>query len=288
MTDDPSAVDAVFEQARDRLVGVAYRMVGAMDDAEDVVQEAWLRWNDTDQGSIANPHGWLTTVTTRLAIDRLRQVHQRREDYLGPWLPEPIVTDSDPAKSAELSDSLTLGFLTMLDRLTAVDRAVFLLADVFGVPYADIAEAVGRSESACRQVASRSRRKLRGHHGGAAKPGNRAVADALVVAVAAGDMEAVLRYLSPEVVAWADGGGLRRAAVRPVVGADRVARFMVNLAKRAPEDMRVVPADVNGDPGVVVVAGDAVDQVVAFQIIDGLAATIWIVRNPEKLGRINV
>ncbi len=141
---------ATFEAERPRLVGLAYRMLGMWADAEDVVQDAWLRWQSADEGSIERPAAWLTTVTTRLCLDRVRTAQRRREEYIGPWLPEPVVSGPGPEEAAELSDSLTLGFLTMLDRLGPLERAVFLLADVFAVPFADIAGAVGKSEVACR------------------------------------------------------------------------------------------------------------------------------------------
>ncbi|HET6875489.1 MAG TPA: sigma-70 family RNA polymerase sigma factor, partial [Acidimicrobiales bacterium] len=151
-----------FEAARPRLLGLAYRMLGSRADAEDVVQEAWLRWHSSDQTGIARPEAWLTTTTTRLALDRLRTVRRRREEHLGPWLPEPILTVPGPEDVVELAETLTLGFLTLLDRLDPLERAVVLLADVFDVDFADIAESVGRTPAACRQIASRARRRLRG------------------------------------------------------------------------------------------------------------------------------
>jgi RNA polymerase sigma factor (sigma-70 family) len=151
----------VFETERPRLLGLAYRLLGARADADDVVQDAWLRWHSADRGQIANPAGWLTTVTTRLALDRLRQLARRRQAYVGPWLPEPISTEHTPEEHTELAESLTLGFLVVLERLAPVERAVLLLADVFGEPYSVISAAVGKSDSACRQTASRARRKVR-------------------------------------------------------------------------------------------------------------------------------
>jgi RNA polymerase sigma-70 factor (ECF subfamily) len=228
------------------------------------------------------PEAWLTTVTTRLCLDRVRTARRRREDYVGPWLPEPVVIEPGPEDAAELSDSLTLGFLTMLDRLRPLERAVFLLADVFGVPFADVAVAVGRSESACRQIASRGRGRLRAAPIRSAPAAERQAVDELLVALALGDVDTVLR-LAPEVVCVSDGGSKRRAARRPVVGRARVARLLLNLARRHSQGASVVPAVVNGDPGVVVSLDGKVDFVAAFEVEDGQAAAVWIIRNPDKL-----
>lgn len=277
-----------FEAARPRLLGLAYRMLGTIGDAEDVVQEAWLRWDAADGDLITTPEAWLTTVTTRLALDRLKSAQHRREEYPGPWLPEPLVTQSGPEEAAELSDSLTLGFLTLLDRLAPVERAVFLMADVFGMPYSDVAEAVGKTEVACRQIASRSRRRLQGTHPRKPTAAERRIVDELLVAMALGDVPAVLQRLAPEAVCLTDGGPHRRAARRPVVGAEKVARFCINVTRKLVGMSRVVPATVNGDPGVIVYVGDEVDCVLAFELdTDGeRVAGIWIVRAPEKLDHV--
>jgi RNA polymerase sigma-70 factor, ECF subfamily len=283
---DVSEAD-VFETSRPRLLGLAYRMLGTLADAEDVVQEAWLRWNAADAASIDNPGGWLTTVTTRLSLDRIKSAQRRREDYPGPWLPEPVVTDGSPEGAAVLSDSLTLGFLTLLDRLGPVERAVFLLADVFGVPYAEVADAVGKSEVACRQIASRSRRRLQGIHPRKPTGEERRMVDELIVAMAMGDIETVLARLAPDAVCISDGGPTRRAARRPVVGADRVARLLINVTRKfVAGNVSSVPATINGDPGVIVSAGDEIDSVLAFEVDGDRVATIWIVRNPEKLDHV--
>lgn len=279
---------ATFEAARPRLLGLAYRMVGTIGDAEDVVQEAWLRWDSADQGSIASPDAWLTTATTRLALDRLKSAQHRRELYPGPWLPEPLVTEAGPEEAAELADSLTLGFLTLLDRLGPVERAVFLLADVFGRPYAEVADAVGKTEVACRQIASRSRRRLQGAHPRKPTADERRVVDELIVAMALGDVPGVLDRLAPDAVCISDGGPNRRAARRPVVGAERVARFCINVTRKVYGEARVAPASINGDPGVIVYVDDVIDCVLAFEVdTDGeRIAGIWIVRAPEKLDHV--
>ncbi|GAC1378127.1 MAG: RNA polymerase sigma-70 factor [Acidimicrobiales bacterium] len=278
------AVD-LFDRERPRLLGLAYRMLGSVADADDVVQEAWLRWQRADRAALRSAPAWLTTVTTRLALDQIRSDRRRREDYVGPWLPEPLVSEAGPEERAEMADSLTLGFLTVLDRLTPVERAVFLLADVFAVPFADIARTVDKSDVACRQIATRARRRIRAdgppHH---ASP-DRRVVDDLVMALAAGDVDGVLARLSPEVVCVSDGGATRRAARRPVLGAARVSRFLVNLSSRFQGQFTMRNVVVNGDPGIVVSVHGNVDLVAAFEV-DGSAITaIRIVRNPDKLRR---
>ncbi len=227
--DDVQAVD-VFEAERPRLLGLAYRILGSAVDAEDVVQEAWVRWQAAT--GIERPAAWLTTVVSRLALDAWRAQQRKREDYVGPWLPEPVATEADPAERAEMADSLTFGFLVLLDELTAVERVVFLLADVFGESFADISATVGKTEAACRQIASRARRKLQQSkphrpEERLALPGARVAHRSL-----AGDVAATMALLDPDVVLTSDGGPHRHAARRPVIGADRVTRLLVNITQR--------------------------------------------------------
>jgi RNA polymerase sigma-70 factor (ECF subfamily) len=273
----------VFEGVRPQLLGLAYRMLGTLADAEDVVQEAWLRWQGTDPVNVERPQAWLTTVTTRLALDRLRTLRRRREDYPGPWLPEPVVIAPGPEEVAELSESLTLGFLTLLDRLGPMERAVFLLVEVFGFSYPEVADAIGKSEVACRQIASRARRRLRDSPVRPASPAERRVVDELVVAVAQGDVASALARVAPDAVLITDGGPKRRAARRPVVGAERVVRFLTNLGRRAYLRAQVLPSTINGDPGLIVSVDGAVDFAAAFEVEDDRVAAIWLVRNPDKL-----
>jgi RNA polymerase sigma-70 factor (ECF subfamily) len=288
MTDEgPEPSIDVFERERPRLVGVAYRMLGTIPDAEDVVQNVWLRWQTLRPGEVQRPKAWLTTVTTRIALDHLRSARRRRETYVGPWLAEPLVSEAGPAETAELADSLRLGFITMLDELKPVERAVFLLADVFGVPFADIADTVGKSEAACRQIASRSRRRVR-------RPGahrdigsDRTVVDALMMALAMGDTELVMRHLAPDVVCVSDGGATRRAARRPVVGAFRVARFLINVSRRLDPGSDVRSAVINGDVGAVISIDGAVDLVTAFEVDRDRVVAVRVVLNPDKLGHVD-
>jgi RNA polymerase sigma-70 factor (ECF subfamily) len=274
----------LFEQQRPRLRGLAYRMLGSLAEADDVAQEAWLRWQAADHESIARPEAWLTTVATRLALDRIRERDRIRDSYPGPWLPDPLISEPGPEEAAELADSLTLGFLVLLDQLTPVERAVFVLADVFDMPFSEIAPAVGRSEVACRQIASRARRRLRPEKPpGPATAADRELLAGLVAAVAAGDMDAVIARLAPDVVCVTDAGPQRRAARRPVVGPHRVSRFLVNLAARFQGRTEFCPATVNGAAGLIVKIDGGLDQVWAVETDDGRISAMRMVRNPDKL-----
>jgi RNA polymerase sigma-70 factor, ECF subfamily len=272
-----------FEAARPRIRGLAYRMLGTLADADDVAQDTWLRWQAAESSHIANAEAWLVTAATRLCLDRLRSAARTREIYPGPWLPEPIVTDLSPETAAELSESLTLGFLLLLEQLTPVERAAFILADVFEVPYAEIALTVGRSEAACRQIASRARRRLRsGKQPSRTTAADRQLVSGLLRALASGDVNEVVARLAPQVVCITDGGPGRRAARRPVVGADRVARLLIGLARRY-RHLATRPAVVGGWAGAIFSAGDAVEQVLAVQSEDGVITSVYFVGNPDKL-----
>jgi len=280
------AGDDVFAAQRARLIGLAYRMLGSLTDAEDIVQETWIRWEQADRSRLASPAAWLTTVTTHLAIDRLRSGSRRREEYPGSWLPEPIVQEAGPEEAAELADSLSLGFLVLLDELSPVERAVFILTDVFAMSSSDTASIVGKSPAACRQIASRARRRVQGARPPTASAADRAVVDGLAAALAAGDVAGVLARLAPDVVSVADGGAARRAARRPVVTAPRVARYLINLTARYAGRMDIAAATVNGDVGYVVNIDGSIDQVISFSVVDGLVQEIRIMRNPAKLAHV--
>lgn len=295
---EPTAVDR-FEAERARLVGLAYRILGSRLDAEDIVQEAWLRYERTDPTTIDQPAAWLTTVVSRLSLDQLRSARHRREAYVGPWLPEfvrsgePVPAEADPEASAELAESLTVGFLRVLESLGPTERVVFLLADVFDVPHAQIAAIVDRSPEASRQIASRARRRVREQRPsplGVADPaGARAgvVAD-LVAALASGEVHEVLRLLAPDAVLVSDGGAITRAARRPVVGAERVARFLVNLAKRGVALLDVELTTINNGAGVVLSLGDDAFMAVVCDVEDGVITAVNIMRNPDKLAALAV
>jgi RNA polymerase sigma-70 factor, ECF subfamily len=299
VTDD--AIDR-FEPRRDRLFGVAYRMTGSVADAEDCVQEAFVRWQRTDRGVIENDEAFLVRTVSRLSIDRQRQVARQRETYVGPWLPEPLIgpverletNSADPAHEAEVADSLSFAFLVMLDRLSASERAAFILHDVFGVPFDEVATTLERETEACRQLASRARRKMRGAVDdgtpGLRRPGVASDASHTLVellgALLAGDINGCLAHLAPGVVLTSDGGPNRRAARRPVVGADRVLRLIANLfARDAALVSDIRPVSVNGAYGLyiehvrgpLVFTGDVDDT--------GRIHRLWIQMNPDKLGR---
>ncbi|HXW35195.1 MAG TPA: RNA polymerase sigma factor SigJ, partial [Acidimicrobiales bacterium] len=291
----------VFTDERDRLVALAYRMTGSWADAEDVVQETWVRWSSVDRRDIRSPVAWLTTVTTRLAIDRRRSIDRRREQYVGPWLPEPASTTPGPEDDLEMSESLTLGFLVLLDRLSPTERAVFLLAEVFGEPYSTIADAVGKTPAACRQIASRARQKIRGARDlegagitpskdrpdvGDVEPADHELIKKLLVALSLGDAQRVAELLDPSVTLVTDGGPSRHAARRPVVGPYRVTRLLLNLSKRL-TDRTAHFSDVNGSLGLVFCMPDgSVDWVASCDQVDGRIAHIWVMGNPDKLARV--
>ncbi len=288
----PGGLD-VFEGERPRLTGLAYRITGSLPDAEDVVQEAWIRWAARDTSSVDNPAGWLTTVTSRLALDRLRAQRRRREVYVGPWLPDPVPTARTMEETAELAESLTLGFLVMLDSLGPLERVAFLLGDVFGEPYWVIAEVLGKSEPACRQLVSRARRKLHSArpegrvHG--PSPASAELLIQLMDSVLADDEERALSLLDPDVVLISDGGPARRAARHPVVGAKRVRQLIKGGwrlfgFKTRPSRDELPPArllDINSSPSLVL---DSVDGpiVITGEAVDGRITCIWVRLNPDK------
>lgn len=280
-----------FEAQRARLAGLAYRITGSRSESEDIVQEAWLRWDRADHSTIDRPEAWLTTVTSRLALDRLRSAQHRREQYVGSWLPEVAVVDADPAERIELAESLTIGFLTVLERLTPVERVVFLLADVWRVPFDEIAGVVDRTPTACRQVASRARRRVVEGRPRFSPTDDDAwrVTFAFLEAATGGDLDALTAALAHDVVETSDGGARRKAGRRPVVGADRVARFVANLTRKlARPSVEIVPRLVNGQPGVVVFDDGRIDLTAAFSVVDGRIDRVWVVVAPDKLPGIEL
>jgi RNA polymerase sigma-70 factor, ECF subfamily len=294
----PTGVEQALVDERPRLLGLAYRITGSRLEAEDVVQEAWERARRARSDGVDRPSAWLTTVVSRLALDRLRAAQRRRESYVGPWLPEPVVTvatptgpGADPAHVAELAESLTFGFLRVLESLSPIERAVFVMADVFGVPYGEIAEAVDRSPDACRQVASRARTRVRDQHRTGAMTDDDAgeVADALATALLAGDADRVISLLAPDVVLVTDGGDESRAARRPVVGAERVCRLMMNLTRRAGElGVRYERRTYNGQAGGAGLLGDLIIFATAVTVDAGRVTEIHSVLNPAKLASLGL
>jgi RNA polymerase sigma-70 factor (ECF subfamily) len=305
---EPPPVEAVFAAERPRLVGLAYRITGSRLDAEDVVQEAWLRAQRIDGADLDRPEAWFTTVVARLALDHLRSARHRRETYVGPWLPEPVRTlpaprarpragvtpgavaaDDDPAELAAVAETLTFGFLRLLETLGPAERVVFLLADVFDTPFAEIATVVGRTPEACRQLASRARRRVRAGEVRHDLPDDAdEVARALLAAVAEGDVDRVVSLMADDVVVVSDGGAGAHAARRPVVGSRRAARYLVNLSQRWLSQVDVEPAAINGEPGLVLrlLHRDAPLLALAVQVSGGRAVAVHLVRNPDKLAAL--
>jgi RNA polymerase sigma-70 factor (ECF subfamily) len=295
MTDMPADDVAVFERERPRLTGLAYRLLGSLSDAEDVVQEAWLRWQRTDRTVIERPEAWLTTVVSRLGLDRLRARRREQDRYVGPWLPEPLVEPIDlsakgPAEHAELADSLTTAFLLLLEELSPTERLTILLADVFDESFASVATVLGKSESAVRQQAVRARRKLRAAAPDArpsVDPDRLRVAEAFLAATAVGDVDTVLSLLAPDVVLLSDGGPHHRAARRPVIGPHRVSRLVLNLAGRLPTDAAIDLGSVNGSPGIVVRVDGHATYVLAVEVSAGLIHGLTVMVNPDKLAAVD-
>ncbi|GHH12276.1 RNA polymerase sigma24 factor [Streptomyces lanatus] len=281
----------VFEEHRPVLLGVAYRMLGRVTDAEDVVQEAWLRWSGADRSEVREPRGYLVRVTTRLAIDRLRQVKARGETYVGPWLPEPYVTDfgdtvPDTAERAVLADSVSLAVLVVLESLSPLERAVFVLREAFGYPYAEIAAMLDRGEAAVRQLSGRARK-----HVDERRPRyevdpvqRRDLTERFLAAAAKGDLEGLMSLLAPDVRLVGDSGGKAKAPLRVLETADHVGRFLVGAAGKGDvPDVSFHFLEVNAGPAVLVRSGDKPDSVFQLDVLDGRIQSVYIVRNPDKL-----
>lgn len=280
----------VFEAHRPVLTGVAYRMLGRFADAEDVVQEAWLRWAGDDRADVREPRGYLVRVTTRLAIDRLRQVQSRREAYVGPWLPEPVATDfertvPDVAERTVLTESVSLAVLVVLESLSPLERAVFVLREAFGFPYGEIAATLDRSEAAVRQLAGRARRHVdeRRPRFDVDPVQRRDLTQRFLAAASGGDLDALLSLLAPDVQLVGDSGGKAKAPLRVLETADKVGRFVFAVAKQPIADPEFRLTELNGAPALVVLSGGKPDSAVQIEVRDGRIQRVYIVRNPDKL-----
>ncbi|MEW2354626.1 RNA polymerase sigma-70 factor [Spirillospora sp. NPDC029432] len=282
-----SATEA-FVAHRNLLFTVAYEMLGSAADAEDVLQETWLRWVDVDAATVREERAYLVRIVTRQALDRLRALGRRKESYVGPWLPEPLLTAPDVAEDVELAESVSMAMLLVLETLGPVERAVFVLREVFGLDYDEIAEAVGRSPAAVRQLAYRARAHVaaRRPRGIASPAETRAALGAFQRAVETGDLQGLLDILAPDVVALSDGGGVRHALPRPVVGADQVARLLAVGWWRRDAQRSVEPVQVNGGPGLLVRIDGEIDGVVAVRVENGYVTGAYHVRNPDKLSHV--
>ena len=277
----------VFNSHRPLLFGIAYRMLGRVSEAEDAMQEVWLRWQKQDAAAVQSAKAWLVAATTRFCIDQLRAARRQREDYYGVWLPEPLMpaTELDGGRAAELSDSLTMAFMLMLESLGPAERAVFLLRHVFDYDYAEISAVVGKSEAACRQIVSRARARLDSAPRAPAQPTPQArrLVEAFLAATAGGDVQEVLALLADDSAVYSDGGGKVKAAGRPILGADHVSRFLLGIWPRFIAGMESRPATINGNPGLVMSLAGQVHYAFSFEVADDRVRGIYIVCNPEKL-----
>jgi RNA polymerase sigma-70 factor, ECF subfamily len=273
---------AIFDPLRPKLIRIAYRMLGSVADAEDMVQEAFLRWLDADHGAVREPEAYLRRVVTRLCLDHLKSARHRRETYIGPWLPEPVVEEAE-----DEIDDVTLPLMMALERLSPLERAAFLLHDVFGVNFEEIAETIGREPATCRQLASRARTHVRAARPRFDMPKERGleIAAAFFAASRSGNMHELQSLLAADVTMYSDGGGKRPAARRPTVGLDDVMRLHASLARLFAKKMSQIVryGFINGLPGFVTIEKDDTVQTTALHIEDGEIVAIYVMRNPDKL-----
>jgi RNA polymerase sigma-70 factor (ECF subfamily) len=277
-----------FVAHRNLLFTVAYEMLGSAADAEDVLQETWLRWADVDLDSVRDERAYLVRIVTRLALDRLRALRRRKESYVGPWLPEPLLTAPDVADDVELAESVSMAMLLVLETLAPMERAVFVLREVFELEYDEIASAVDRNPAAVRQIAHRARAHVaaRRPRGPVSPADTRAALEAFQRAVETGELQSLLDILAPDVVALSDGGGVKHALLQPVVGADKVARLLAVGWWKRDGERTLEPVQINGSPGLLVRVDGEIDGVLAMRVENGYITGAYHVRNPEKLSRV--
>jgi RNA polymerase sigma-70 factor (TIGR02957 family) len=288
LTGQTDRATATFVAHRNLLFTVAYEMLGSAADAEDVLQETWLRWVRVEQAEVREPRAYLVRTTTRQALNRLRTLQRRKESYVGAWLPEPLLTAPDVAEDALLAESVSMALMLVLETLSPTERAVFVLREVFGVDYAEIAAAVDKSAPAVRQIAHRAR-----EHVAARRPREvvsaeqtRTVLASFQRALATGDLQGLLDVLAPDVVLVADGGGVRQAALRPILGAAKVVRYLTGTMAKNALPVTASTAVVNGDPALVVRLDGEIDGVIAVRVEGGRVNGLYYVRNPDKLTRV--
>ena len=282
------AATEAFLAHRNLLFTVAYEMLGSAADAEDVLQETWLRWAGVDLGAVHDQRAYLVTITTRQALTRLRTLGRRKESYIGPWLPEPLLTTPDVAEDAELAEAVSMAMLLVLETLTPAERAVFVLREVFDVGYEEIAEAVGKTPAAVRQIAHRARAHVaaRRPRGTVSAAQTRDALEAFQRAAQTGDLQGLLDILAPDVVLLGDGGGVVQAVPQPITGASKVARLLIAGMGRIAAAVTMQPAQVNGYPALILRLDGELDAVIAVRIDEGLITGLYAVRNPEKLSRM--
>ncbi len=278
--------DEQFNQHRLLLFSIAYHMLGSAMDAEDLVQEAFLRWQQARAEEVQSPKAYLSTIITRLCMDHWRSARVQREQYIGPWLPEPLMTGSHaPTPTTELADSLSLAFLVVLESLSPVERAVFLLREVFDYDYAEIARIVGKRESNCRQIAARAKQQIatRRPRFRASREQHEQLLSQFVQSCASGDMDGLLHLLAEDIILYSDGGGKAGAALRPIRGPDHVARYIFGVLKKAPATYSVQLAEVNAQPALLGYLDGRLYHVLALDVAEGRVRGIYLVLNPDKL-----
>ncbi|MET8426764.1 RNA polymerase sigma-70 factor [Nocardia sp. NPDC004860] len=285
---DSDRATQTFVTHRNLLFTVAYEMLGSAADAEDVLQETWLQWMGVELDTVRDQRAYLVRITTRQAIRRLRTLGRRKESYVGPWLPEPLLTAPDVAEDVELAEHVSMAMLLVLETLTPTERAVFVLREVFGLDYDEIAAAVEKTPAAVRQIAHRARSHVaaRRPRGVVSAVEARAALGAFQRAIDTGDLQGLLDLLAPDIVFLGDGGGIKQALLHPVVGVDHVAHLLSGGSRWMGGDASAEPAQVNGWPALVIRLDGQIDGVVAVRIDDGLVTGLYFVRNPEKLSRI--
>ncbi|MFL1376624.1 RNA polymerase sigma-70 factor [Nocardiopsis protaetiae] len=278
-----------FVSHRDLLFTVAYEMLGSAADAEDVLQETWLRWAEVDHARVREPRAYLVRITTRQSLNRLRTLKRRRESYVGNWLPEPLLTAPDVAEDVELAESVSMALMLVLETLSPTERAVFVLREAFGFGYDEIAAAVDKTPAAVRQIAHRARR-----HVDARRPRetvspdqSRAVLDSFRRAFETGDLQSLLDVLAPDVVLMGDGGGIKQAVPNPITGAERVVRLFVGGLRKTGVAISSAFTVVNGHPALAISVNGEFDGIMAARVEDGLITGLYYVRNPEKLTRLD-
>ncbi|SOE79014.1 RNA polymerase sigma-70 factor, ECF subfamily [Streptomyces sp. OV198] len=283
-----STATETFVAHRNLLFTVAYEMLGSAADAEDVLQETWLRWVKVDLGQVRDPRAYLVRITTRQSLNRLRTMSRRKEVYVGPWLPEPLLTSPDVAEDVELAESVSMAMMLVLETLSPTERAVFVLREAFDVSYDEIAAAVDKTPAAVRQIAHRARRHVDARRPREVVPSGkiRAALESFQRAFESRDLQGLMDVLAPEVVLVSDGGGVKQAALRPISGAEKVVRFIVGGTGKAEGSLTSAPTVVNGNPALVLRLDGEVDGIMAIRVEGARITGLYYVRNPEKLTRV--
>ncbi|MBI1261628.1 MAG: RNA polymerase sigma-70 factor [Rhizobiales bacterium] len=290
---DQTGAEQIFHRHRDRAQAVAYRMLGSRTDAEDIVQEVWLRWNRAPRDDIVSPEAWIVTTTARLALDQLRSAQARRETYVGPWLPEPIISRErdampTPEDALSLADDVSMALLHMLERLAPEERVAFLMHDVFDYDHHEVSTLLGKSEPACRQIVSRARKRVKDEsiRFNAGHRAHAELAKAFRTALETADLDGLLACLAPDAVLYSDGGGKAAAALNPIYTADHIARFFLGISRKMPAALDIAPVLVNGQPGYVLHDDKTIHSVTSFAVSEGKITTVYMIRNPDKLARV--